>query len=215
MNLVQIMVSYLYTGVMEKPPDFQCKLFEQLLAWYGLMPEYTINPKDLERISKVQETIELQKVPCTPEQTTNWEVNNGIKQEWVTANAVKGNYMCDAKIKQEIEYTVEDHSMNDEDIVSDEISDNNDFGDDIQTRDHALDDNIPDHDNIEPDIMDLDIQDDNKVNDINKDRGKEHGKCKEMQNEKEDWSMNSMPRMGPVKGPILLFHGPKAINAEK
>ncbi len=63
--------------------------------------------------------------------------------------------------------------------------------------------------------MDLDIQDHNKVKDIHKDSGEEHGKCQELQNEKGDCSMICVPRMGPVKGPKLLFHGPKAINAEK
>ena len=39
-NMVQTMVTYLYTGIMENPHDTQCELFRQLLSEYGLMSHY-------------------------------------------------------------------------------------------------------------------------------------------------------------------------------
>ncbi len=39
-NLVQMLVSYLYTGVLERPARNELELFEQLLQEYSLMPNY-------------------------------------------------------------------------------------------------------------------------------------------------------------------------------
>ena len=52
-HLVQIWISYLYTGIMEKPEESECALFTQLLAEYDIVPCYTLNPRDLEIIGKM------------------------------------------------------------------------------------------------------------------------------------------------------------------
>ncbi len=161
MNLVQTMVNYLYTGVMERPHNLQYKVFDQLLTEYGLMPEYTVNPRDLEQIGQVQETIKPQREPCT--QTDNWEGENDIKQELVTEYGIERD--IGGEIKKEIEYTVEDHSMDGVDNVGDDISDNDDIDDDHQTIGHALDGNVPDKMKVETDRFETDLNVD-KINDM-------------------------------------------------
>ena len=142
------MINYLYTGVMEKPHNTQNTLFEQLLAEYDLMPEYTVNPKDLELIGKVHEAKVPKKAPSTLDQAGILKREKEIKPEMDTECATEGHatygvnkgndapgelhndiedrayyYKSDHKIKREIEYTVEDHSMSDEDSSDDTLND--------------------------------------------------------------------------------------------
>ncbi len=190
MNMVQTMTSYLYTGIMQKPEGAECKLFEQLLAEYGLTPEYTVNPKELERIGKGQDAKEPQR--ATREPAANLDFQNEIKQELGAdiefenypipggdndddahhdinndANNDRGN----CEMKKEMENTIDDNSMSDVDDLSgagndvDNVDDDNDL-DEVQVNsnvpnDHTLHNDTVDHRKSDTDIIDLDdVQDD-------------------------------------------------------
>ena len=186
MNMVQTMVSYLYTGIMQKPGGAECELFEQLLAEYGLTPEYTVNAKDLERIGKVQETGEPQKVLSIPAQAVNPDTQNKIEQE-MTPEMEFENYLIhgannadhahhhinddahdnsgDCEIKKEIENMVDDNSMSDVDDLtcvgndSDDVDDDNDLDNILgynEPSDHTLDNTAVCQDNTDIDMIDLD-----------------------------------------------------------
>ena len=75
-NLVQTMLRYLYTGIMEKPQETEFKLFEQLLDEYGLMPRYTSESATLVKHSESQKQGTEEMVDKTFE-----ELVKQIKQE--------------------------------------------------------------------------------------------------------------------------------------
>ena len=79
--MVQRMVSYLYTGIMEQPQGTGHGLFKQLLDEYGLTPYYTIDPETLEIIGKTHDAIEPERLHLTPKLAANCELQNEIKQE--------------------------------------------------------------------------------------------------------------------------------------
>ncbi len=185
-NMVQTVVSYLYTGIMQKPRGTECELFEQLTAEYGLTPEYTVNANDLERIGKVQEAAEPQKVPNTPGQAANLGFPSGNKQE-MTPEMEFENYLIhgenncdhahhhinddahdnsgDCEIKKEIENTVDDNTISDVDDLSGVGNDSNDVDDDNDLDDildhnepnnHTLDNTAVCQDHTDINMIDLD-----------------------------------------------------------
>ncbi len=68
------MVNYLYTGIIERPKDYE--LFDQLLAYYDLEPNYTLDRQDLKIIRKANVVPEPEKIHSNPD-----GLKREIKQE--------------------------------------------------------------------------------------------------------------------------------------
>ncbi len=137
-NMVQTLVSYLYTGIMEKPQDDQNELFEQLLDEYDLMPHYTANPKVLEKICKVYEVKDPQKVHFT---SHDYGVANKIKQEFDTEHTTNNGRIAvvklyndshrdigDYEIKKEEDHTMNDVAESDHGNAADDVNDSTNVG---------------------------------------------------------------------------------------
>ncbi len=193
-ELVQTMINYLYTGIMEKPQYSECELFEQLLAEYDLMPNYTLNPKDLEIIGKVHKMKEAEQMKSTlhqnikPEVIDTIETKNYNSMEDYPNDANKG--IIGVKIKQEMDYSIELNCAN-------EVNDGNHAGTADQAMEYDKHELITDVDHNEH------LDRDGTVDDTFKKRKK-----------RQDWSMICVPKMGPTKRKFLS-NGPKVISANK
>ncbi len=111
--IVQMMISYLYTGVMEKPDDKYTELFDQLMAEYELMPDDTIS---LDRTTSSEQLDTEGHVPQT------LDVNEKVPEMTKPLDSNQSS-----RIKQEIdtEYTTKLHAINDaHDDDNDDMNDN-------------------------------------------------------------------------------------------
>ncbi len=192
-ELVQTMINYLYTGIMEKPQDSECEIFEKLLAEYDLIPNYTLNPRELEIIGKVHKVKQAEELNSTLHQTVKPEVMDTIETKNYT---IEDDYPNNAnngiigfKIKQEMDYRVE---LN----CPDEVNDKNILGTDqaMKYDKHELDTDVDHNEHLDRD---------GTVDDLFKKRKK-----------RQDWSMICVPKMGPTKRKFLSS-GPKVISANK
>ncbi len=220
-SLVQTIVNYLYTGVMEKPPKNEYGLFEQLLDEYGLLPHYTTNPEDLEIIGKVQVAREPQKTTFTndfcigkvqvvrepqkltsaPKQTANIlevKLKTEIKQETMDIDyATEGPSLYDTDNGVNVPKQRHD-SFDNDDAHEMEYTFNNYSTHDDKKGGHeraydGMDCDTLDHASTNPNVANVnDIPGHNDV-----DNSKGSGEHQGMSEEKDEWSMMCVPKMVP------------------
>ncbi len=123
MHLVQSLISYLYTGVMEKPKEKETVLFNQLLDEYGLMPHFapTFDNERLDKVCKVQNQISkdearekklTKEVLSLPEETaTSFSASHDHKE-----HTEQFDINNEIKVEMDTDYATEDNSVNDFDI---------------------------------------------------------------------------------------------------
>ena len=123
MHLVQSLISYLYTGVMEKPKEKETVLFNQLLDEYGLMPHFapTFDNERLDKVCKVQNQISkdearekklTKEVLSLPEETaTSFSASHDHKE-----HTEQFDINNEIKVEMDTDYAADHNSMNDFDI---------------------------------------------------------------------------------------------------
>ncbi len=196
-ELVQTMLNYLYTGIMEKPQNPECELFEQLLAEYNVVPHYTVDYRDLKMIGEMpgyhransirsvisdsdSETIEIkQEIEQNSETEDYSNDNRDVQDDSTQCNVDSYNDdnkgVTDVEIKQEVEYDVEVNC--DEDFDEDN---NEDTGQAIDNDTHEPDANVDDDDVEIVAVEDVD-------------------KSSHSDQPEEEWSMICVPKMPPTK----------------
>ncbi len=117
MELVQSLVSYLYTGIMEQAEGERFELFEQLLAEYGLMPHYTFT---LDERSSPKPVISQERKPkgldmIHKESETEVSQNIDPQRQERHSDGQAADFDQSTKIKREIdsEFNIEAPSRND------------------------------------------------------------------------------------------------------
>ncbi len=80
-NMVQTMITYLYTGIMQIPQNTQCELFSQLLNEFGLLPLYVTLAKPQENQMENNTGMKRTTFASTvPENTTFPETLDTVKE---------------------------------------------------------------------------------------------------------------------------------------
>ncbi len=133
MDMVQKLVCYLYTGMMEKPQGKEWELLQQLLDEYGLVPHYA----DTLQNTPSSESLdgEIHNDVSNNDEVVNSECTNEIKEENITTSDSADNsisYIDNDMIEDD--NIVEDESMSEIDEVDNvnNVNNNDDF-DDNQT----------------------------------------------------------------------------------
>ncbi len=115
-HVVQMMVNFLYTGIMEKPGDGYSELFELLMAEYGLMTWSTL-PMDRTALNELAYVGE--ETPQTPDADTSDKEAEVYKSD---------NWTETIRMKQEAmdsEETSQDHDTSDKDKMPEVIKSDN------------------------------------------------------------------------------------------
>ncbi len=124
-NLVQKLVNYLYTGILERPED--CSLLDKLLAKYDLKPHYTPDHEDLKVIGKVNKDHKAENVCSTSVHFS--DLKSEIKQEKEDHSGEDNpiSEICDVVLNNDLLMHVETHEGIGDGSVKQEMNDNIDI----------------------------------------------------------------------------------------